>query len=198
MGWSPDHCVVALQVPFSPAPSQFRACALDTHEKMPPHDHRRPAARSYSQRMQPRRQRKADAEAYVHKALGHEETMPHTELSDLAASRLAAQHADEWALLDTYEAHLCLENRVTRAQRQAESCAKTRAFLDGQMHEAEAKRQEQATQRVREREMVHASVAQHEADVARKAAAERGRHACLKAASEAQMREARCSTSCAP
>ena len=122
-----------MQVPFAPGPSKFRGCALDTHDSLPAHDHRPPADCSYAQRMEPRRKVQVNAAACLKKALGPEEHMPHTELNDLQAEKLQAERTSKWALLDTFEAHLCNDNRARRAQHKAETCAEMRAFLDSQM-----------------------------------------------------------------
>jgi hypothetical protein len=164
---------------------------------MPPYNHRRPAKNTYttSGRAAPRRtalcKPQAGAAAYLQQALGPEDAMPRTELNELEALRLEAQRNDKWALLDTFEAHLCNENRAMREQRKVEECAQTRAFLDGQMKELQKRSDAEAAQRLRDREEVQAATEKHARDEAAKAAAMRAKHAQLKQASEKQVAEFR-------
>ena len=114
--------------------SQFRPTALSSHDSLASHDFRRPAKSGYAQHAKPRSKQAASTAAYMRAALGPDDNMPKTELNTLQAMRMKTQHNSEWALLDTYEAHLCQEDHTRRAQRKADDNATTRAFLDSQMH----------------------------------------------------------------
>ena len=115
------------------SPSKFRSCALDTHDSLPPHDHRATPAYSYKRTPPPHCHAKMDAAAYLQRALGPVESMPLTDSTGQLAERSKALQTSDWALLDTLEAHLCIEARERQAQLKEQTCQQTRLFLDGQM-----------------------------------------------------------------
>lgn len=130
------HCAHSLQVAYSAAPSKFRSCALDTHEALPPSDHRVAPACSYKRTMPARRKAQIDPAAYLQHALGPVESMPVTEVTSGLAERSKALQNSDWALLDTLEAHMCVDARERQAQLKEATCQRTRAYLDRQMQVA--------------------------------------------------------------
>jgi hypothetical protein len=122
-----------MQVTYSALPARFRECALDTHDTLPPYDHREKRPSGYKSKHHTRHKQTVDLSAYVQRVLGAPEAMPQTDISGLLVKRSKAFQQSDWALLDTLEAHLCHEGRSRHAQQKRATCNQTRSFLDGQM-----------------------------------------------------------------
>lgn len=102
-------------MPFRPGPAQYRACALDTHEALPPYDFKAPVSTAYKTRLQPTVKGTINVCQQPRQAPGPKDDMPTTELTDLQAMRLKTVHDSEWALLDTHEARVMAHGHLQAA-----------------------------------------------------------------------------------
>jgi hypothetical protein len=116
------------------SPAKYRACAVDTHDRLPSDDHRATAKVMHRTRAASKRRIKAvDPAAVVQAWEASGTVMPRNEVTMLASKRLQAVQSSKWALLDTLEAHECLESQRAERAARATACREMRGALDQQM-----------------------------------------------------------------
>jgi hypothetical protein len=111
--------------------ARHRVCALSTHDSLPVTDHRvfqhspKPRAPKAAPRLKPLPSHSAAAQIL--------ERMPHTQLNDLHQLRQKHVANGEWALLNTLDAHVAIEEKGRRLKMAQEEQQRTREALDAQM-----------------------------------------------------------------
>lgn len=124
-----------MQRPFTlsqESPSRHRVCALSTHDSLPVADHKLRTQRSTKPRVPkaaPER-KQLPSHGAVTEIL---ERMPHTQLCDLNDLRQRRVAGGEWALLNTLDAHVAIEEQARRVKWAQEEQQRTREALDAQM-----------------------------------------------------------------
>lgn len=106
-------------------------CALSTHDSLPVADHRwgTQSAKPRVPKAAPQR-KQLPSHGAVTEVL---ERMPHTQICDLNELRQGRVARGEWALLNTLDAHVAIEEQERRRQRVQQEQQRTREALDAQM-----------------------------------------------------------------
>ena len=124
-----------MQQPFKlcqESPSRHRVCNLSTHDSLPPADHKWRTQQGPKPRVPkaaPQR-KQLPSHGAVTQIL---ERMPHTQLSDLNELRQGRVASGEWALLNTLDAHVAIEEQERRRKKAQQEQQRTREALDAQM-----------------------------------------------------------------
>jgi hypothetical protein len=122
------------QVKVAFGPAKYRACALDTHDCLPPDDHRATAKVIHRTRaVSKQRIKSVDPASIVQAWEASEPVMPRNEVTMVATRRLQGVQSSKWALLDALDAHECLESQRAERAARAAACQDTRQALDQQM-----------------------------------------------------------------
>lgn len=123
-----------MQQPFKlcqESPARHRVCALSTHETLSL-DPKSPALPSSKPRVPKAAPRRKPIPSWD-KVTEVLESMPHTQLCDLNQQRQQRVRSGEWALLNTLDAHVAMEEHQQKLKNAEQDKQRTREALDAQM-----------------------------------------------------------------